>query len=87
MLRSFRKSLKEQHLAPFMAMFTAIIQKEEDMFVARCPEVGTTSQGTTVEEALEHLREATEAYLSEFPIKESARPILATFEVATVAKP
>ena len=46
--------------------FTAILHKEEDMYVAECPEVGTVSQGYTVEEALANLKEATELYLEEF---------------------
>ncbi len=65
-----------------MKMFTAIIQKEEDMYVAKCAEIGTTSQGSTVEEAIANLKEATELYLEEFPIKGKKRPILTTFEVA-----
>ena len=69
-----------------MKTFTALIQKEEDMYVAKCPEVGTVSQGTTIEEALANLKEATELYLEEFPIKGEFRPILTTFEVAEVAR-
>lgn len=46
----------------FMKTFTAIIQKEEDMYVAKCPEVGTVSQGNTIEEALANLKEATGLY-------------------------
>ena len=38
------------------------------MFVAKCPEVGTISQGYSLEEALENLKKATELYLEEFPI-------------------
>ena len=64
-----------------METFTAIITKEEDMFVAKCSEVGTVSQGRTIEEALANLKEATELYLEEFPIKEKRHPILTTFEV------
>ncbi len=63
---------------------TAVIQKEEDLYVATCPEVGTVSQGSTVEEALENLKEATELYLEEFPKKPLAKPVLKTFEVSTV---
>jgi len=62
--------------------FTAVLHKEEDMYVAECPEIGTVSQGYTVEEALANLREATELYLEEFPIPDVVRPILTTFEVA-----
>ena len=46
-----------------METFTAIIHKEEDMYVAECSEVGTVSQGVTVEEAVSNLKEATELYL------------------------
>ncbi len=68
-----------------MSALTAIIHKEEDMYVANCPEIGTVSQGQTIEEAVENLREATELYLEEFPLKKEASPILTTFEVATNA--
>ena len=49
--------------------FSAVLHREEDMYVAECPEVGTVSQGVTVEEALANLKEATELYLEEFPLK------------------
>jgi predicted RNase H-like HicB family nuclease len=65
-----------------MSTFTAILHKEEDLYVAECFEVGTASQGKTVEEAVVNLQEATELYLEEFPIKQAYRPILTTFEVA-----
>jgi predicted RNase H-like HicB family nuclease len=69
-----------------MKTFTAIIQREDDMYVAKCPEIGTVSQGATIEEAVGNLKEATELYLEEFPIKETTHPILTTFEVAEGAK-
>lgn len=50
-------------------VFTAILHKEEGMYVAECPEIGTTSQDNTVEEAVANLKEATELYLKEFPAK------------------
>ncbi|MCD6093086.1 MAG: type II toxin-antitoxin system HicB family antitoxin [Candidatus Aenigmarchaeota archaeon] len=62
-------------------IFTAIVHKEEDMFVAECPEVGTVSQGYTIEEAIKNLKEATELYLEEFPVKAEAKPIMTVFEV------
>ena len=46
---------------------TAVIHREDDLYVAECPEVGTASQGYTIEEAIENLKEATELYLEEFP--------------------
>jgi predicted RNase H-like HicB family nuclease len=69
-----------------MRNFTAIIYKEEDMYVAECSEVGTVSQGKTIEEAINNLKEATELYLEEFPFKEERKPLLTTFEVAVSAK-
>ena len=69
-----------------MKTFTAIIQREEEMYVAKCPEIGTASQGNTVEEAIENLKEATELYLEEFPIDSKSHPILTTFEVAESVK-
>ena len=60
--------------------FTAIIHKEDDWYVAECPEVGTVSQGETIEEAVINLKEATELYLEEFPLPETGRPLLTTFE-------
>jgi len=38
--------------------FTAIIQKEDDMFVTLCPELDIASQGYTIEEAKKNLEEA-----------------------------
>jgi len=52
-----------------MRTFTAIGHKEEDLYVAQCPEIGTVSQGESIEEAVKNLQEATELYLEEFPIK------------------
>ncbi len=64
---------------------TAILHKEENLYVAECPEVGTASQGATIEEAIANLKEATELYLEEFPVPEISRPILTTFEAAVHA--
>ena len=52
--------------------FTAVIHKEDDLYIADCPEVGTFSQGNTVEEAIANLKEATELYLEEFPLGKGA---------------
>jgi predicted RNase H-like HicB family nuclease len=64
---------------------TAVIHKEDDWYVADCPEVGTVSQGKTVEEAVANLKEATELYLEEFPLQAVNRPLLTTFDVAVYA--
>ena len=59
---------------------TAVIHKEGDVFVADCPEIGTVSQGKSVEEAIANLKEATELYLEEFSAPEFGRPLVTTFE-------
>jgi predicted RNase H-like HicB family nuclease len=41
---------------------TAVLHKEDDMYVAECPEVGTVRQGYSIEESLATLKEATELY-------------------------
>jgi predicted RNase H-like HicB family nuclease len=69
-----------------MVLLTAIVQKESDMYVATCAETGTVSQGKTVEEALANLKESTELYLEEFPLKASPRPLVTTFEVENKAR-
>ena len=65
--------------------FTAVIHKEDDLYVADCPEVGTVSQGHTVEEAIANLKEATELYLEDFPLPDVSRPLLTTFEATYAA--
>ncbi|WP_315789737.1 type II toxin-antitoxin system HicB family antitoxin [Fischerella sp. JS2] len=50
--------------------FTVIVYKQEDMYIAECPEVGTVDQGETIEQAVEGVREATRLYLEEFPLPE-----------------
>jgi len=65
--------------------FTAVIHKEEDLYVAECPEVGTVSQGSTVEEAVANLKEATELYLEEFPAPDISHPIVTSFEARHAA--
>jgi predicted RNase H-like HicB family nuclease len=43
---------------------TAIVQEERGAFVALCPELDVASQGNTVEEATDNLREAVELLLA-----------------------
>ena len=69
-----------------MLTLTAAIRKKEDMYIAECLEVGTVSQGPTIEEATRNLKEATELYLEEFPLKITERSFITTFEVTGVAE-
>ncbi|HSF76340.1 MAG TPA: type II toxin-antitoxin system HicB family antitoxin [Microcoleus sp.] len=50
--------------------FTAILYKEEDMYIAECPEIGTVEQGETIEEVLANLKQATKLYLEAYPLLE-----------------
>ncbi len=43
--------------------FTAILEKEDNFYVALCPELDVASQGATVEEATANLKEAVELFL------------------------
>jgi predicted RNase H-like HicB family nuclease len=66
--------------------FTAIVYREDDVYVAECPEVSTSSYGDTIEEALANLKEATELYLEECPLPTQARrPLVTTFEASYAA--
>ncbi|MBI4452380.1 type II toxin-antitoxin system HicB family antitoxin [Candidatus Woesearchaeota archaeon] len=69
-----------------MQTFTAVVHKEEELYVSECPEIGTASQGKTIDEAVSNLKEATELYLEEFPIKEKRKTWMTTFEVAINAR-
>lgn len=43
---------------------TTVVEREGNQFVSVCPELGTSSCGDTVQEALDNLREAIEVHLN-----------------------
>ncbi len=49
---------------------TAIIEREENGYVSLCPELDIASQGNTIEEARENLREALELFFETASPKE-----------------
>ena len=61
--------------------FTVIIYKEDDMYIAECPEVGTVDQGETIEQAITALKEATRLYLEEFSLPETSPRYVTSIEV------
>jgi predicted RNase H-like HicB family nuclease len=67
-------------------VFSVVVHKEKKYYVAECPEVGTVSQGKTIEEAIENLKEATELYLEEFPMRKISKPFVSFFEVKSYGK-
>ncbi len=68
-----------------MHLTAVLIPAEEGGFVAFNPETGTTTQGDSVTEAVSNLREATELYMEEFPLKQTGQALLTTFEVGAHA--
>ena len=44
--------------------FTAILEKEGDLYVALCPELDVASQGQNIEEATANLKKAVELFLA-----------------------
>jgi predicted RNase H-like HicB family nuclease len=63
-------------------ILTAVITAaEEGGFIALNPETGTTTQGESIEEAMQNLKEATSLYLEEFPLQVATHPMVTTFEL------
>ena len=62
-------------------ILTAVLHKEDNMYVAECPEVGTFSQGRTIEDAVNNLKEATELYLEVVTTPVFGKSFITTFEV------
>jgi predicted RNase H-like HicB family nuclease len=62
--------------------FTAAVTHEPPWYVARCLEVEVTSQGETIEQALENLREALQLYFEDVePPQAIEPPIIAAVEI------
>jgi len=52
---------------------TAIIEREDDGYVALCPEIDVASQGDTVDEARANLQEAVEGFFEAASASEVAQ--------------
>jgi predicted RNase H-like HicB family nuclease len=66
-----------------MTLTAVLTPAPEGGYVALNPETGTTTQGQTIAEALENLKEATELFLEEFPRPAAGQAWLTTFEVGS----
>ncbi len=70
-----------------MEEFSAVLEKEDDWYVAHCPELGVASQGKSVESALANLRQAVELYLEDEDVqrmlkgRKFSHPIVTTIVV------
>ena len=63
--------------------FNVIVQKDDTWYVAKCVDNSVTSQGKTIEEALDNLKEALELYYEDQPLYDLPVPAMLTFmEVA-----
>jgi len=63
---------------------TTIIEKDSDMYVALCPELGVVSQGHTVGEARENLTEALELFFEFATEREIERRLRGEIDVAAL---
>ena len=60
--------------------FTAILHREGELYVAECPEVGTVSQGKSVEEAVANLEGSDRIVFGRVPPENSGRPLVTVSE-------
>ena len=51
-------------------VFLVPITQEGKFFVARCPELGVTSQGESIADAQKNIKEAIELYIESFGFKD-----------------
>ena len=68
----------------FILMFSSIgceREKEEKWYVAKCLDNSVASQGKTIEEALENLKEALELYLQSEEAEKPKEMLITTLEV------
>jgi predicted RNase H-like HicB family nuclease len=65
---------------------TASLTPEEGGYVARCLELGVTTEGDTLDEALAMLREAVGLYLEDEPLPEPiSHPVVTSFDITLTA--
>ena len=68
-----------------MRSFSVSITPEGKFYVARCPELGVTSQGESIAEAEANIKEAIECYIESFGLEDipetPLKPLWTTVEV------
>jgi predicted RNase H-like HicB family nuclease len=62
---------------------SAVVWREEGIYVAICPEFDVASQGKSVEEALRNLKEALELYLEDEDVE---KPSKAEAPIVTIVR-
>ncbi len=67
----------------FVMLFTVVVNKEDNWYVAKCVENSVASQGKTIEEAIANLKETLKLYYEGEEIqKPQMPPLITTIEVA-----
>ena len=69
---------------PNLRRFTAVIQSEGDGYVSLCPELDIVSQGDTIDEARDNLKEALELFFESASAEEIDRRMGGTFYLTQV---
>lgn len=68
-----------------MRSFAISIVPEDEWFIARCPELNVTSQGRSLAEAEDNIREAISVYIESFGLEDipetPVKPLWTTVEV------
>lgn len=62
--------------------FTVYVQKEDDWFVAKCLENSVASQGSTIDEAINNLREAISLFYEDEVLPVYPQTFVTAVEVA-----
>lgn len=62
--------------------YNVIIQKEENWYIAKCIDNNVASQGKTIEEAQQNLKEALELYMQNETPEKPKEIFITTLEVA-----
>ena len=64
--------------------FTALIEREDDGFVALCPELDIASQGDTIDQARSNLQEAVELFMETASADEVAQRLTAEIYITQI---
>ena len=67
-----------------MNNYTAILHKEGNLYVSFCPEVDIASQGETIEEAKENLKEAIQLFFEHASENEKKERVFKDLYVTTI---
>lgn len=62
--------------------YNVVVQKEEKWYVAKCLDNSIASQGKTIEDALNNLKEALELYVQSEEAEKPKQMLITTLEVA-----